>query len=118
MFWIDLIKSFAFLPAAATGVAVSSNLPYLFVLTALTNCGASCLAFLLAYSIPGPNTLVPTLAALNICKNASVKWPAAVALASSSAWFSIIPKIVLSKALLNLSVTLWSTSRPSPVAAS
>jgi len=68
-----ILSCFAFLPAAATEVAVSSSLPYLFVLTALTNCGASCLAFLLAYSIPGPNTLVPTLAALNICKNASVK---------------------------------------------
>ena len=46
---LGAFNCFAFLPAFATEVAVSSNLPYLFVLTALTSFGASSLAFLLAY---------------------------------------------------------------------
>ena len=47
--------------AALVKLTLSTVLPYRLVLTALTNIGASCLAFILAYSIVFPVAFIATL---------------------------------------------------------
>ena len=72
---------------------------YFFVLIALTNC----LDFWDIFSIRGMAVFCATLVAPINWTIACVILPDAVFLASSSAWFSILPSIVFSNTLLNFS---------------